>query len=1503
MVKKGFGAGHSLTLCKAAEITRMRQTIAHRLKHVETSIDTSMPHSMHRKFDNSKGKLQAKRRRMVQRREDAVLQHRIKMLNARDPMIGEGPKYEGGSFHSPPPRASEALARANRFRTIARRRHVERLDKLNSKMAERLISVQPSEISRRSGERGWDKHWNKHAHWQATSRKRKEIMNRMINSRLVDIETKDLNKGGEGESSQVGKAKQNREQKVSAASPSKHHQKTLLLQEIHRHEHHMQKTKDLLPVLSPNSALASARSSCDDVDKVTNEKTESNVPEDKQTARSDAKPAKHPMRSQGPDFEEYKRRCGACEKMVFGPNASPARLQPVDSHTLASTLVRDWEAAKAEWEERPRGLKNIGKKNRRKYKKGHKAKSPKKRKRKRQAQNQVIGQHGGIVAIPVTNTWVNRGDIDMHAFKMPTWNDVQEIEAEMESVCVPRWHHAILTATFDPYMETDGPGWRCDVCHHQGTGLVYHNSHFDIDICIKCMNLARKLDWVQHVDRVRKNDRSTSQNQIANRNSDNDGGLKEHCGQDLKKKLQIEISQEDGKDSSDTWATVGKPNDPSSPIEVASVDFGIEDDPIAETTSRDRILFRGTTRVKGSSEHRGEVVLITIRRCPDGLLLSEDPGGSLLVDVFTPGYLTYRKDSGRPCTTSRCVITASELQNHPSIGIEAANRLLKDSDASERASYSFSPKKREDATACAVAAHLVHYLRIRRCFRKGIPHLEATLKGKIDGDMNPNTQSQSANDVLENCSKHAAATSLQKSFRGMRARNTYKGKKQQLKIDQEREIAAVSLQKTFRGVSSRRESIAKREKRNEREQAATSLQSAYRGSRVRKNNSLKNDSAAVTQEKTAQASKNIKKNKKKMDTAGTSFEGTLDRTFFAKGVYFENTRIFGTVSVKIVDLAALELVMHSSTGLSPGLLRAKSKRSSENNPISKRGPLPPKRKLSKRRASVRRRHSVRSHTDVTGLERHKITPENSGPRQLLFTVYIPTSGREFKIFVSKADIETSFEKQLATSLIRVGSCDIVLLQVLISVYSQCNLCDAATNMPQYPNNKRAPFLILQDPSSLTNRSLIETMVSWVQLRYRSIGFNKLKTLHAFMSKEYHPPIEEEAAATLVQNIWRGGVVRRQVKSHRILVDEARALIASIHECDPFCERNFLKRIAFDPEFRRAVAVMGTGSMMINNNVAHRLLKPRKCLSTMWEILESKEYDGEHAETLRSACDQVDMLEEEEFDTAVHHEAHKEHAAANATAASILEKRAACRAIFHRVDTDRSGYIDAGELVNLLENLTKELNIASNRSEISVEEARFFISSMDADGNHVIDEKEFCDFMVHGMSTSPSARLHFKERSALHSKLVILIEGLSETIERRSRALNRLYDRHADPTANNGNGGLTVESLYRLFSEAQTDSVHRFDDVQKFLMVMDEDKNGCISREEWCSYLLYGMSMTVEWRASFASRSPLHDKIVSLVEICLQRSERIHRRGVLKGGMHIAGHITNADSKTKMDTAK
>lgn len=221
-------------------------------------------------------------------------------------------------------------------------------------------------------------------------------------------------------------------------------------------------------------------------------------------------------------------------------------------------------------------------------------------------------------------------------------------------------------------------------------------------------------------------------------------------------------------------------------------------------------------------------------------------------------------------------------------------------------------------------------------------------------------------------------------------------------------------------------------------------------------------------------------------------------------------------------------------------------------------------------------------------------------------------------------------------------------------------------------------------------------------------------------------------------------------------------------------------------------------------------------------------------------------------------------------ASDAEKRAACRAIFHQVDTDMSGYIDAEELVQLLTKLMNDMNLQSSKHEITIEEAEYFIDSMDSDGNSLIDCDEFVDFMVVGMSASDDAKIAFRDRSSLHEKLSILINGLSDITERRSKALQQMYEKYEDQTA----GGLTTDSLFQLFSEAHTDGVHRYDDVQSFFQVMDEDRNGAISRDEWCSYLLYGMSMTNEWRENFSQKSPMHNKISAIVTMCLENTEGV-----------------------------
>ena len=340
----------------------------------------------------------------------------------------------------------------------------------------------------------------------------------------------------------------------------------------------------------------------------------------------------------------------------------------------------------------------------------------------------------------------------------------------------------------------------------------------------------------------------------------------------------------------------------------------------------------------------------------------------------------------------------------------------------------------------------------------------------------------------------------------------------------------------------------------------------------------------------------------------------------------------------------------------------------------------------------------------------------------------------------------------------------------------------------------------------------------------------------------------------------------------------------------------LERILFQEEWRDAYEIACCSNVHVKShakflkNFRKQLLVPRVSMMMFDLLLQKDELLQQDDTPTTEGGNQIDGTSDSTTRTASSKKSNNNNETLGSTAsanplnnnnnnnnnkksvfpASDAEKRAACRAIFHQVDSDMSGYIDAEELVQLLTKLMNDMNLHSSKHEITIEEAEYFIDSMDSDGNSLIDCDEFVDFMVVGMSASDDAKIAFRDRSSLHEKLSILINGLSDITERRSTALQQMYEKYEDQAA----GGLTTDSLFQLFSEAHTDGVHRYDDVQSFFQVMDEDRNGAISRDEWCSYLLYGMSMTNEWRENFSQKSPMHNKISAIVTMCLENTEGV-----------------------------
>ena len=109
--------------------------------------------------------------------------------------------------------------------------------------------------------------------------------------------------------------------------------------------------------------------------------------------------------------------------------------------------------------------------------------------------------------------WEKRTRVNRDDANLANWTTPENVTKEMvalDCVKVDRWHDGVLEATHDPYLATDGPGWMCDVCSTPGTGLVYHDRKKDVDVCFKCINMARRLNWVE-VTSVEKEEKRLQQ--------------------------------------------------------------------------------------------------------------------------------------------------------------------------------------------------------------------------------------------------------------------------------------------------------------------------------------------------------------------------------------------------------------------------------------------------------------------------------------------------------------------------------------------------------------------------------------------------------------------------------------------------------------------------------------------------------------------------------------------------------------------------------------------------------------------------------------------------------------------------------------------------------------------------------------------------------------------------------------------------------------------------------
>ena len=399
--KSSFGAGHSLTLCKAAANARLQKVHQRRMSLIKTSIDVSVPHSLHRKFDDSKGKLQKKINRKYQMREDKVTLARIKKMNARDPILGETlhDKLVGGSMHSPPTRALDVLQRNNKSRERKFLRSMHLLEEKNLKIAERIRQVAPTKVSRRDGTTGWNQHWEKHAHWQHTNIKRRNLMQKMVHQKL-HVHTHSNERSPESVPPVPVPVPVPIQQQPTPLLPTSSLQvptkKTMLRHELELHSQRMRRTLNMSPVLL------------------------------------DGRPKEivNPTTLVQPTFQEYINRMGVAEQTVFHPHA-PARRLLLPVHVHPGRKRREPTSTKGKTTKKNTANTSV-------HRRKHIKKMPARR-------TMTLSEEK---LAKLDRAWAEKTKIQPNGsdkvFALPTYANVVEEMLELDCVIVSRWQQHVV---------------------------------------------------------------------------------------------------------------------------------------------------------------------------------------------------------------------------------------------------------------------------------------------------------------------------------------------------------------------------------------------------------------------------------------------------------------------------------------------------------------------------------------------------------------------------------------------------------------------------------------------------------------------------------------------------------------------------------------------------------------------------------------------------------------------------------------------------------------------------------------------------------------------------------------------------------------------------------------------------------------------------------------------------------------------------------------------------
>ena len=97
-------------------------------------------------------------------------------------------------------------------------------------------------------------------------------------------------------------------------------------------------------------------------------------------------------------------------------------------------------------------------------------------------------------------------------------------------------------------------------------------------------------------------------------------------------------------------------------------------------------------------------------------------------------------------------------------------------------------------------------------------------------------------------------------------------------------------------------------------------------------------------------------------------------------------------------------------------------------------------------------------------------------------------------------------------------------------------------------------------------------------------------------------------------------------------------------------------------------------------------------------------------------------------------------------------------IFEFYDSNSRGEINRDQFGNMLTDITAE-DVNGDGVEVTAEDVELFVKALDADGDNMIGQTEFIDYMLRGMAMTPDERSKFARRSQMHAKLNRFVENI------------------------------------------------------------------------------------------------------------------------------------------------